>query len=112
VVLAGKACAGEGDEVRPHAWGGLFGDVQQLGGRCALGERRRIAVGRDHGRQAVVAPGGDDQVGQALITPVTPTTSAQVRVTTPIRLCRSSQRSRDDFSWRTVANFKRRMNGA
>ncbi len=48
---------------------------------------------------------------QALITPVTPTTSAQVRVTTPIRLCRSSQRRRVDLSWRTVANFSRRMNG-
>ncbi|MNG15791.1 hypothetical protein D3C84_996410 [compost metagenome] len=49
---------------------------------------------------------------RALITPVTPTTRAQVRVTMPIRLCRSSQRKRDDFSWRTVANFRRRMNGA
>jgi len=48
---------------------------------------------------------------QALITPVTPTTSAQVKVTAPIRLCRSSQRKRVDLSWRTVANFKRRMNG-
>ncbi|MNX63164.1 hypothetical protein D3C86_941550 [compost metagenome] len=48
---------------------------------------------------------------QALITPVTPTTRAQVKVTTPIRLCRSSQRRRVDLSWRTVANFRRRMNG-
>ncbi|MNJ71424.1 hypothetical protein D3C77_679670 [compost metagenome] len=35
---------------------------------------------------------------RALITPVTPTTKAQVKVTMPIRLCRSSQRSRRDFS--------------
>ncbi|MNC82148.1 hypothetical protein D3C75_1355490 [compost metagenome] len=48
----------------------------------------------------------------ALITPVTPTTSAQLKVTTPIRLCRSSQRRRRDLSWRTVPKSRRRMNGA
>ena len=47
----------------------------------------------------------------ALITPVTPTTKAQVRVTTPIRLCRSSQRRRRDLSVRTLANSLRRING-
>ncbi|RMR30430.1 hypothetical protein ALP87_02920 [Pseudomonas syringae pv. coriandricola] len=48
---------------------------------------------------------------QALITPVTPTTSAQVSVTTPIRLCRSSQRVRVDLLTRTWPNSSLRMNG-
>ena len=33
---------------------------------------------------------------QVLTTPVSPTTSAQATVTTPIRLCQSSQRTRWD----------------
>jgi len=63
VMFAGKARAGEGDKVWLHTRCGLGGNAQQLGGGCALGQRRGVLVGFDHGAEAVLAPGGDDQVG-------------------------------------------------
>ena len=59
VVLAGKARAGEGDKVRLHAGRGLAGNRQHVVDRGALGQGRRIAIRRDHGRQTIRAPGAD-----------------------------------------------------
>jgi hypothetical protein len=80
------------------------------GARCSSGGASwygAIIAARLSLRQAAIT-----RSAQAFTTPVTPTTSAQVKVTTPIRLCRSSQRTRVDLFGRTVANFRRRMNGA
>ncbi|MNR54622.1 hypothetical protein D3C85_1748440 [compost metagenome] len=62
MMLAGKAGAGEGNEVRHHA-GCRFGcDIQHPADGGKFGQWWSIAVRRDHGTQAIVAPGGDDQV--------------------------------------------------